>query len=432
MFSLVASIFSARLVARVFGVLAGLLLARAYGAEQQGIVSYMLMLSALMMSFSELGTFNASVFFARRGQLSNDRILGISIAMILGASLLVNALFHGLAEFVFQDYFSQYPRAIRVLTGIIFPLEALAILYKNLMLAEDRIRSFNRTEILQASSVFILYAMVIACKGNILYILVAHLSARAILLLSGILSMRHLKPKLQPRDFSFVFRFSRYTWLSNLLSILNLRVDAIMLSWFIAQGRGVTATDLGLYTISIATVAKLTELQTAVQTAVFPKLSELDSAAGANLAARTCRFLMPAYLLISILFCLLAYPILWLYGPEYPAAYGALAILAVSTVLVRGTGGVLMIFYTGSGRPEITVKIHLLGLALNLVGNALLIPRFGIEGAAATTAISIVAAFVWLLLRFLREHNLPLSAVCTRKQDLRQVVCTFRDKLKKG
>jgi O-antigen/teichoic acid export membrane protein len=79
--------------------------------------------------------------------------------------------------------------------------------------------------------------------------------------------------------------------------------------------------------------------------------------------------------------------ILSLFGPAFPKGYGALLIL-VAGQLINAFAGSVGFLMTMTGHERQAAKIMLLSLALNILLNAVLIPVWGLEGAATATAIT--------------------------------------------
>lgn len=85
---------------------------------------------------------------------------------------------------------------------------------------------------------------------------------------------------------------------------------------------------------------------------------------------------------------------------EFGDAAGALRWLLVATAIVY-VGSGLLTALIASGRSRAVLALTASALAVNLAGNALLVPRHGMDGAAAATGLTElwVAAGAWLLLR---------------------------------
>jgi len=87
------------------------------------------------------------------------------------------------------------------------------------------------------------------------------------------------------------------------------------------------------------------------------------------------------------------------FGEEFAAGGGSLAwLLAAIAVIYVGSLHLTAVVAVGSTRS--VLWITLFALSVNLVGNALAVPRYGIEGAAATTLLTetlVAAGALWVL-----------------------------------
>jgi O-antigen/teichoic acid export membrane protein len=75
------------------------------------------------------------------------------------------------------------------------------------------------------------------------------------------------------------------------------------------------------------------------------------------------------------------------FGVEFRAAAPSLAWLLGALVLV-GPGAAFLTAVIAAGRTRAALRVALLALAVNLGANALLVPRFGAEGAAGATLLT--------------------------------------------
>lgn len=74
-----------------------------------------------------------------------------------------------------------------------------------------------------------------------------------------------------------------------------------------------------------------------------------------------------------------------LFGPEFARAAGSLRWLLVAAVAVAA-GGAALTGVLAAGRARAALAVALVALVVNLVANALLVPRLGARGAGAATA----------------------------------------------
>jgi O-antigen/teichoic acid export membrane protein len=89
------------------------------------------------------------------------------------------------------------------------------------------------------------------------------------------------------------------------------------------------------------------------------------------------------------------WPLLALFGEKFTAAYPVMFILAIG-MLARAAIGPAERLLNMLGQQNICAAIYAGAFAVNLGGCLLLIPRFGIEGAAASLSVALVAESVLL------------------------------------
>ncbi len=193
------------------------------------------------------------------------------------------------------------------------------------------------------------------------------------------------------------------------MSIINTQTDVLMLAAM--QG----ADSAGVYQAT-ARGAELVAFSLAIANmAIQPTISRLYAAGEMQrlqrvitTAARgTVALALPAALMLS----LFGRPILGLvFGNEFERGALCLAILCGAQVINAGAGSVGNILnMTGHERDAA------LGLALgaftNVVLNAILVPVWGIEGAALATGMSLVVWNVFLVIRLRRRLSLDSTAL---------------------
>ena len=94
--------------------------------------------------------------------------------------------------------------------------------------------------------------------------------------------------------------------------------------------------------------------------------------------------------------------IFFLFGEEYVQAQYALRILCVGT-FVNAFFGAVGILLQIHEKQNFIFKVHIIAAVLNVVLNLLLIPRYGIEGAAAATSTAMV---FWNVLYYVKVRSI--------------------------
>lgn len=131
----------------------------------------------------------------------------------------------------------------------------------------------------------------------------------------------------------------------------------------------------------------------------------------APLFARNYRLLLPFGVLAAAGLALLGRPLFgFLFAPSYQAALSVLPYLVLAA-LFAALSQFLGSAYTAARHTGAALLTATVGVAVNLLSDLLLIPRYGLAGAAIA---SLAAYFTLFLVRFLhvgREMQLPAHAV---------------------
>jgi O-antigen/teichoic acid export membrane protein len=197
-----------------------------------------------------------------------------------------------------------------------------------------------------------------------------------------------LDPRGQPvrRDVREVFRFALPLWLSGMLRQFRRNIEALLLG---ATG---SAANVGVFAVvnKVNLVGHVWLLSILV--AVKPTMAQLHDRGDRTELARvykgTTRWSLYLALPCVIVMVLYREPILAAFGASFTAGSTALVILAMAELVNAGTGTCgPMIDMTGHTRLKLANSVLWTGL---LIGSGIvLIPRWGVVGAATASLIAI-------------------------------------------
>lgn len=217
------------------------------------------------------------------------------------------------------------------------------------------------------------------------------LAAAVAFCLGAWLLLQHL-----PRDFrSIEAAYSRKLWLRDAAPFLVLAGAHLVLQYTDILMLGIlgSAEDTGIYNVVIHAGSLVAFGLTLVNTVIAPHIARLkDSGDQARLqklvtyASRTSFLFAVPVLLVYLL--LGQWLLEYFFGAEFGRGQTALAILAVGQAINAGMGSVALILNM-SGYAWYSTYGVIISAISNVVLNALLIPPFGIEGAAVATAVSL-------------------------------------------
>ena len=180
-----------------------------------------------------------------------------------------------------------------------------------------------------------------------------------------------------------LFVFALPVFIGGLGGLIIGYTDTLMIAGFWSS------KQVGFYQTAQPAARILWYLVTPLVTVLFPMISELWARRERKLLRNALHFLtkFSFILIIPAALVFIAFPdivINLLFGPRYLAGTTVLQILA-GAAIVYTLYAILIYAIAGIGRPIINTKVVGVMACLNLAGNLLLIPAYGIEGAAIAT-----------------------------------------------
>ncbi|RUX91744.1 lipopolysaccharide biosynthesis protein, partial [Mesorhizobium sp. M2A.F.Ca.ET.040.01.1.1] len=150
--------------------------------------------------------------------------------------------------------------------------------------------------------------------------------------------------------------------------------------------------DVAVYFATVKTLALVHFVYFAVKAGVAQRYAQFTHGEPDRLAAfarETVSWTFWPSLLMALLVLALGEPMLVLFGPEFTAGYPLLFLLVLG-VVARAAVGPCESLLTMSGNQNICAAVYAMTLALNIGLNVLLIPLFGLWGAAMATSLAMV------------------------------------------
>jgi len=154
-----------------------------------------------------------------------------------------------------------------------------------------------------------------------------------------------------------------------------------------------TPTDVGIYFAAAKTMSLIMFVHYAVGSAVANRFSALnargDKAALAACARDAVHWTFWPSLVAALAILALGQPLLWLFGPQFVSGYPVMLILVVG-FLLRSAMGPAEFLLNMLGEEKRCAAAMVATAAINIALTFILVPRFGLVGAAAATSASLV------------------------------------------
>jgi len=192
-----------------------------------------------------------------------------------------------------------------------------------------------------------------------------------------------------------------YGWrahVSAVLMVLLLRADVYLVRWLTGD-----AAEVGFYSRSVQVAEVVLLFLLAVENVLFPRMSSLAAGEIPRAAAALCRRGLAAGLALAVAFEAASH---WLivapFGEAFAPSIAPLRIL-LPGVLAVGFARMLFAVFYAQERPWAPAVVTAVALVLVTGLDLALIPRWGIEGAAAASlagyALAAAAALAWFARR---------------------------------
>ena len=421
--------FAHRSAGMAFGFLLSIAIARILGPYNLGLFTLAATCAMIATVLGRLGLDNAMLKYASAGAAKQnwDEVAGVyrlGMSIALAASGLTTIALVLLAPPIAVQLFEEPSLIgpIRIMALTIAP-SSLVVLHGEMLKA---LKLSGSASLLQASlpqiTTFAVLGITVAFFGSdlspsgIAWISVASAIS---MMLFAIPLWRRNAPRIKGRRGSFeAARLLRTSiplfWVSSMSLIMG-ATDTVML------GIWTTAEQVAQYSVAARLAALVSFPLIAVNTIAAPKLAGLYATGdipAMNYVARNAVIISIVISLpVSVFYWLRPDLGLLLFGNEFLLATGALMLLTAGHFVNAMTGPVgNLLMLTGH---EKLMRNNIAGCSLlNIVLNIILIPKFGIVGAAGATAFSLVAMnSVSLLLvhRCLGIIPIPLAPTKTRK-----------------
>ncbi len=395
----------------LFGFFYRLLIARYLGPGDYGKIALAMTILALGTAVSVIGL-NAGLqryvsYFI--GKKDKKRIVGtiksgfrISFPLSLFISLIVFIFSPQIALHIFHN--PELTPLFRIFS-LIIPFNAAILLLKSLFL------SFKKPEYSVYVESFgeqflklILTLVVVLLGGKILGVAYAYLAALSITLIFGFLLLQFkvfkvFKSKIMPVfDYRTLLIFSVPLFLSRILSLVMGWTDTFLLGYFKNE------TFVGLYNVALPLATSLTIFFTAFGALFFPIVTELYARKKITDIRNVYTVILKWIFLVTfpIFFLMILFPreiIRILFGGAYLPASVALVMLCFG-YFIHATIGPANLGLQTFKKTRYILYITLGMATLNVILNILLIPRFGMIGAAAATTTTLFLTHLSFFFKF--------------------------------
>lgn len=374
--------------AMIFAIafLSSILTARALGPEQKGVLSFAWAGFTLFASFGHLGLNNVIIYFHTRKNQSYPEMIQTNGSILFFMALFYGGLFWGLKASGLIP--SGYTWGFLVLGAVFVGIHFQMVLFRAFYIADQNLVQMNRY-VLTAEVIGLLFIAGLFVTNRLRpFTWVAAMSLG--ILIQLVLFVLNNPPAGTKVKF-FIDRgllkeelvYGFHALLTGLFLFLIYRSDQFFIHYYLGD------ESLGIYSVAAAIAGCFLFLPHSVTTALTGKLYTHDDRDPEKYRFffRTLKVSSGICLLMAVAGVAFSHWIIALYGDAFSPGIQALRILIISTVFLSFSELGNVLFFT-EGKIRLCMILSGIACCCNLILNMLLIPFWGIEGAAIASLVS--------------------------------------------
>jgi len=365
-------------------------IARQLGAAGNGLYALALLLPTFLATTLSFGLSSAIVYYIKTEEFATDVVYTTSFIKVIAiATFGVIAGFYIITYYA-ENLFPNVPAAILMLSLLIFPLTLFNAVQLAFIHAKEDFNAYNIVWITQP--LFFLGVI------SIFYLLATFTLANVILGFIGSLVVTMLLTLFFTYTKGFRFNIQAFSRLylkkslsyglrshaSNVIAFINDRAAIFILNLF------TSAAVVGIYYIAIGIAEKLWIISISMSSVLLPRFVALNNNIKQRnaLIAKSFQIVILLTLILSLCLIVFGYFLIEIiFGAEFASAYFAILLLIPGIVLGAGSR-ILANAIAAKGKPEFNAYTAIFTMVFNICLNVILIPKYGILGAAFATSLA--------------------------------------------
>jgi len=394
-------IFIGTLLAYFFNFLYRLIISRYLGPANYGLIALgqMVLNIGIMLSLLGLneGLMRYTSFYL--GKKNQSKIKGTLFAVLkitLPISILVSLFIIFFSKFIANQIFNNNAfTPILIIFALIIPFNVILRTLASFFLAlkKPEYNQLIKTIFRNALNLF-LVIVVVLISGTVFHVSLVYLLSVIFSSILGLILLEWkifplLKNKIKPLyNYKKLIAFSLPLFFTGIFLNIMGWADTFFLGFF------KTAKQVGIYNVAFPLAAAMGMFLTSFGQIFYPIISEMlgkkEYSQISSIFETIIRWIFILTFPVFLLVVLFPKDILKiLFGKEYMTGFIALVIL-ISAYFIDVITGPALQTLKAFKKTRFIFNLNLVIVLLNLILNILLIPAFGLEGAALATAVSIV------------------------------------------
>ncbi len=382
-----------------------IIIARHFEAEFTGNLYYLVSIYALITLMASVSIESALAYFASCQKIPLSQLFNFSLIWVAAIAFAMVILFSA-----FSFYTDVKINSSAFLYALMFVCGNLLITFlSSLFYADNKFVVTNAAGIIINCLLILLlfFANENTWLNNQKYIFIYFISYLVQGLVLSLIFIINYKAELQSKlpsisQLKLLFKFCLLAFASNTVTFFYYRIDY----WFIHHYR--SPEELGNY-IQVSKLAQMFFVVPGILAgAVFPLTAGGRRQEINNLLMVLSRSILFVYGIVCFILAITGkWLFLFVFGSSFSNMYVPFLFL-IPGILGLSTLYTLTAYYAGKNRVIINLKGALLTLFVITVGDALFIPAYGINAAAAVSSAGYIVYHIYVLSIFAKEYQTPV------------------------
>ena len=411
MFKKILNTFGTKIVAAVVNFLIAVLLSQVLGDAGKGTQALLLATISFILIFSDIICGASIIYLAPRH----------SFKKILVASVVWAAFVAVVMGFAVRLFYPKLEPDLVAHVALLSFISSCSSINFRFLVGKEEIQKANYNTLLQPVLMILtlaVYYLLLKKRDIYGYVLGLYVAYAGTFLL-GIWMLRKEYASLRndtDKEYGPVlkdlFKYGFLNQTGHFVQFFNLRLGYYLLDRFMDRG------SVGVFSNSVSLAESIWIISSSIALVQYARIANADDRSYAQKLtldlSKICLFVSAVAVIVLAILPPSVY--IFIFGSDFGEMTGVIRILAPG-VLFYCIFLILGHYYSGIGRYQMNTFASLCGLVATCILGFTLIPRYGIAGAAITSAVSYTVNAIFLFVFFLKEsHFKGKDFVLTKKE----------------
>ncbi len=427
----VSFVFLAQVAVVLCGMLSNVIVARWLGPEGQGKYALCVLVGVMLLRFLTLNMGVAATVYVGNGRHGPAAVAGNLLTLSFTIIVVMGFCYRAFMPAAGPVFLKNLEPALFAPAFFLFPFSMLSAGLIGISRGLNLIKRAALIDMVETvSKAALMFAFVALLGGGVRGAVYAAAAASvcglayAVLILPrGALS----RPAFDPAVAGDLLRFGLKGHLGNIVQFFNYRLDMFLVNFFL------TPASVGVYSIAVMVAELAWYVPTAVASVLLPRTAAGGKTEADEFTPMICRITVAVTFVFSLFLALAAGPAIRLaFGRDFSPSMTPLVML-LPGIVVFSVSKVLASDLVGRGYPLYPTYVAAVSLGATVLLDVLLIPRWGLAGAAAASSVSYAVSSL-LFLKAARGVSGKSSAayLLMKVDDLRRLAAALKPRARAG